>query len=52
MRTARQLVQRVYRSMNGGQVRPGTLYPPTQTQQEQVAQARRLFDEAREELQQ
>ena len=51
LRTARQLVQRVYRALNGGQVRPGSLYPPTQTQREQVQQARRLLEDARSALQ-
>jgi hypothetical protein len=48
LRTARQMVQRVYRALNGGQVRPGSLYPPTDTQRAQVEQARRLLDDARE----
>jgi hypothetical protein len=40
----------VYQAMNGGQVRPGTLYPPSQTQRGQVLEARRLFDDAQAEL--
>jgi photosystem II stability/assembly factor-like uncharacterized protein len=47
---AGRLVQQVYQAMNGGQVRPGTLYPPTQTQRGQVLEARRLFDDAQAEL--
>jgi photosystem II stability/assembly factor-like uncharacterized protein len=50
LRTARRMVQGVYGDLNGGQVRPGSLYPPTQTQREQVTEARRLFEEARSEL--
>jgi len=50
LQTASGLVQRVYQALNGGQVRPGTLYPPTQTQREQVMEARRLFQEAQQEL--
>lgn len=50
LQSASRLVQGVYGSLNGSQVRPGTLYPPTQTQREQVMTARRLFAEAREEV--
>lgn len=48
LRTARQMVQRVYGALNGGAVRPGSLYPPTATQRAQVEQARRLLDDARD----
>jgi photosystem II stability/assembly factor-like uncharacterized protein len=50
LQTARSLIQRVYQSLNGGQVRPGTLYPPTQTQRAQVLEARALYEEVRQEL--
>lgn len=50
VQAAGRLVQQVYQALNGGQVRPGTLYPPTQTQRGQVLDARRLFDEAQVEL--
>lgn len=50
VQAARSMVQRVYSALNGGQVRPGTLYPPTQTQRAQVLEARRLFEEARREV--
>jgi hypothetical protein len=47
---AARSVQQVYQAMNGGEVRSGTLYPPTPSQREQVLTARRLFDEARREM--
>jgi hypothetical protein len=50
VQAARSMVQRVYNALNGGEVRPGTLYPPTQTQRAQVLEARRLFEEARREV--
>ena len=50
MRAAARSIQQVYRSLNGGGVRPGSLYPPTQTMRDAVTQARRAFEEARREL--
>lgn len=50
VQAALSMVQRVYGALNGGQVRPGTLYPPTQTQRAQVLEARRLFEEAQREI--
>ncbi len=47
---ARSMVQRAYQALNGGSVRPGTLYPPTQTQRAQVLEARRLFAEVQQEI--
>lgn len=46
LRAARRLVQQVYSSLNGGAVRPGSLYPPTQTQREQLQRARDLLADA------
>ncbi len=40
----------VYRSMNGGQVRGGTMLPPTATQRETIRNARTLLSELRERL--
>ena len=50
LRAAARLAQGAYQALNGGQVRPGSLYPPTPSQREQVLQARRLLAEARQEL--
>lgn len=50
LRAATRLVGGVYRDLNGGAVRQATLHPPTPAQRDQVALARRLFDEARQEL--
>ncbi|MDH5759094.1 MAG: hypothetical protein OEZ65_05845 [Gemmatimonadota bacterium] len=47
LRAAARAVQQVYGALNGGAVRPGTLYPPTPTQREMVAQARALFAAAK-----
>jgi hypothetical protein len=33
-------VQSVYRGLNGGQVRPGTLHPPTGTDRERIRRVR------------
>jgi photosystem II stability/assembly factor-like uncharacterized protein len=44
---AARAVQQAYGALNGGQVRPGTLYPPTQTQRDQVRLARELFEQVR-----
>ena len=44
---AARAVQQVYGALNGGGVRPGTLYPPTESQRAAVQQARALFDEVR-----
>jgi photosystem II stability/assembly factor-like uncharacterized protein len=44
---ASRTVQRVYGALNGGLVRPGTLYPPTATQRAAVAEARALFETVR-----
>lgn len=49
-REANAIVSGVYGSINGRQVRQGSLYPPTPTQRGRVALARRLFEEARAEL--
>ena len=38
-------VQGAYGSLNGGAVRGGTLYPPTDTHRSQLALAKRLFAE-------
>jgi photosystem II stability/assembly factor-like uncharacterized protein len=40
-------VMRVYRTLNGGGVRQGSLHPPTQTQRELVDSVRRALDERR-----
>ena len=45
--TAARMVQQVYGALNGGGVRPGTLYPPTESQRAAVQTARALFAEAR-----
>jgi len=50
LQTAVRMVRGVYGALNGDEVRPGTLYPPTQTQREQVMTARRLLTEARNEV--
>lgn len=50
LRTARRIAQQVYGTLNGGGVRPGSLYPPTQTQREQLMDAQELFDSAMSEL--
>jgi photosystem II stability/assembly factor-like uncharacterized protein len=47
---AARAVQQVYQALNGGQVRPGTLYPPTRSQRERVAMARELFEQAKSEI--
>ena len=44
---AARAVQQVYRALNGGGVRPGTLYPPTESQRAAVQNARVLFEEVR-----
>ena len=46
LRAAQRLLSGVYGEMNGGQVRPGTLYPPTAAQRDRVEQARVLYGEA------
>ena len=50
LRTARRLAQQVYGALNGGGVRPGSLYPPTQTQREQLLDAQELLSQAIGEL--
>ena len=52
LRAAARMVQQAYGALNGGAVRPGTLYPPTRSQREQVRQAVRLFDDVRREMNQ
>lgn len=52
VQAASRMVDQVYGALNGGQVRPGTLYGPTQTQREQMATARRLFAEAQQAMNQ
>ena len=47
---AARAVQQVYQALNGGQVRPGTLYPPTRSQRERVVMARELFVQAKREM--
>ena len=47
LRTAMRAVQQVYGGLNGGQVRPGTLYPPTHDQRRAVEAARRTLEELR-----
>ncbi len=46
---AARAVEQAYRALNGGEVRPGTLYPPTQAQREQLRSARELFEQVRRE---
>lgn len=46
LRAAQRLVGGVYGDMNGGEVRPGTLYPPTAAQRDRLTQARALYEEA------
>lgn len=50
LQVARRMVQQVYRALNGGSVRPGSLYPPTQTQREQLERARALLADAIAEI--
>lgn len=50
LRAAARMAGQVYGALNGGGVRPGTLYPPTATHRHMLAQAKALFAEAREEL--
>ena len=50
LRTARRLAQQVYGALNGGGVRPGSLYPPTQTQRKQLLDAQELLSQAIGEL--
>jgi hypothetical protein len=47
---AARAVQQSYQALNGGQVRPGSLYPPTRTQRDQVQMARELFERVRREM--
>ena len=47
LRAAMGMVSQVYGALNGGSVRGGTLYGPTETHRGQVAAARALFDEVR-----
>ena len=44
---AARTVQQVYGALNGNGVRPGTLYPPTESQRAAVRTARALFEEVR-----
>jgi hypothetical protein len=41
VRRLSRAVNGIQRDMNGGGVRPGTLYPPTQTMRDALAEARR-----------
>jgi photosystem II stability/assembly factor-like uncharacterized protein len=50
LQAAARSVQQVYSALNGSQVRPGSLYPPTQAQRDRILQARRLLEEAQREL--
>ena len=50
LQVARRMVQQVYGALNGGSVRPGSLYPPTQTQREQLERARALLADAIAEI--
>ena len=50
LQVARRMVQQVYGALNGGGVRPGSLYPPTQTQREQLERARALLADAIAEI--
>jgi photosystem II stability/assembly factor-like uncharacterized protein len=50
LQAAERIVDDVYGDLNGQAVRQGTLYPPTRTQRDQAAEARRLVAEARREL--
>jgi photosystem II stability/assembly factor-like uncharacterized protein len=47
---ALRAVQGAYQDLNGGQVRPGSLYPPTLTQRDQLQLARDLFAQVRAEM--
>ena len=44
---AARMVQQVYQALNGGAVRPGTLYPPTRSQRDAVNNAKALFSEVK-----
>jgi hypothetical protein len=50
LQAAARAVQQAYGDLNGSAVRPGSLYPPTQSHRDQIILARRLFAEARQEL--
>jgi hypothetical protein len=50
LQAASRMAQGVFQALNGGQVRGGTLYPPTQDQRDQLLTARRLVEEARREV--
>ena len=50
LRTIFRNVGGVYRGMNGGQVRGGTLYPPTAAQLEVVRESRALLESVRSRL--
>jgi len=50
LRAADRLVAGVYGALNGSDVDPGTLYPPTQSQRQQLLQGRQLLEEARRAL--
>jgi len=52
LQAAARTVQQVYGALNGGAVRPGTLYPPTQSQRAQLRQAERLFENVKAEMNQ
>jgi hypothetical protein len=50
LRAANRLIGGVYGDLNGSGVRPGTLYPPTRSQRQQLIEARQLLEEARRAL--
>ena len=47
---AARAVGQAYQALNGGQVRGGSLYPPTQTQRDQLRTARDLFEQVKREM--
>jgi photosystem II stability/assembly factor-like uncharacterized protein len=50
LRAAASAAQQVFGALNGSGVRPGTLYPPTETHRAMLAEARQVFNHARQEL--
>jgi hypothetical protein len=50
LRRASRAVEQAYEALSGGGVRPGTLYPPTRSQIEAVAEARGTFEAVKSQL--
>ena len=50
LRRASRVVEQAYEALSGGGVRPGTLYPPTRSQIEAVAEARSTFEAVKSQL--